>query len=130
MYANSLHGNRDIPGATACYPQSVRSRKACGRNLDMHVTGKSDEGVVSMKRANKGAQLGYSSQPTTGGVRGEKALGQGEFIASGRDWHTEAKSSVDRVAMNARVCKMELVVSRPRQRRGLLMLCLWTMDEI
>jgi hypothetical protein len=24
------------------YPQTVRSRKACGRNLDMHATGKSD----------------------------------------------------------------------------------------
>jgi hypothetical protein len=42
MHANSLHGNREIPGATDCHPQSVRSRKACGRNLDMYVNGKSD----------------------------------------------------------------------------------------
>jgi hypothetical protein len=63
MYASSLHGNRDIPGATDCHPQSVRSRKASGRNLDMHATGKSDEGIVSMKRANKGAQPGYTGQP-------------------------------------------------------------------
>jgi hypothetical protein len=42
MHANSLHGNREIPGATGCHPQSVRSRKACGRNLDMYATGKSD----------------------------------------------------------------------------------------
>ena len=60
---SSLHGNREIPGSTVCYPQTVRLRKACGRNLNTYVTGKSDEGVVSMKRANKGAQLGYSSQP-------------------------------------------------------------------
>jgi len=42
MQANSLHGNRDIPGTTDCYPQLVRSRKARGRNLDMYVNGKSD----------------------------------------------------------------------------------------
>jgi hypothetical protein len=29
----------------------------------MHATGKSDEGIVSMKRANKGAQPGYTGQP-------------------------------------------------------------------
>ena len=42
MHANSLHGNREVPGTTDCYPQSVRSRKASGRNLDMYVNGKSD----------------------------------------------------------------------------------------
>jgi len=42
MHANSLHGNREIPGATDCYLQSVRSKKACGRNLDMYANGKSD----------------------------------------------------------------------------------------
>src|SRR5665647_306267 len=65
MHANSLHGNRDIPGTTDCNPQSARSKKVYDRNLDMHVNGKSDEGIVSMKRANNGTQPVY--RPTTGG---------------------------------------------------------------
>ncbi len=56
MYANSLYGNRDIPGVTGCYPQSARSGKAKGRTLDMYASGKSDGGILSMKRTNKGAQ--------------------------------------------------------------------------
>jgi hypothetical protein len=32
MYANSLNGNREIPGVTGCYPQSARSGKAKGRS--------------------------------------------------------------------------------------------------
>jgi hypothetical protein len=63
MYANSLHGNWDIPGTTGCHPQSVRSRKACGRNLDMHVNGKSDGVILSMKRANKGIQPNIGQLP-------------------------------------------------------------------
>ncbi len=56
MYANSLNGNREIPGVTGCYPQSARSGKAKGQSLDMYAPGKSDGGIVSMKRTNKGAQ--------------------------------------------------------------------------
>ncbi len=56
MYANSLYGNRDIPGVTGCNPQSVRSGKAKGRTPDMYASGKSDGGILSMKRTNKGAQ--------------------------------------------------------------------------
>jgi hypothetical protein len=63
MYANSLHGNREIPGVADRVPRLVRSRKASGRNLDMHAPGKSDGGIVSMKRANKGAQPGDTGQP-------------------------------------------------------------------
>ena len=47
-----------------------------GRTIDIHVLGKSDWDIVSVKRANKGAQP--EEGPTTGGVRGEKVLGQGE----------------------------------------------------
>jgi hypothetical protein len=60
MYANSLHGNREIPGVTVCHPQSARSGKVKGRTPDMYAPGKSDGGIVSMKRMNKGAQ---SRQP-------------------------------------------------------------------
>jgi len=56
MHANSLHGNREIPGVTGCNPQPVRSGKAKGRTPDMYAPGKSDGGIVSMKRTNKGAQ--------------------------------------------------------------------------
>ncbi len=56
MYANSLYGNREIPGVTGCNPQSVRSGKAKGRAPDMYAPGKSDGGIISMKRTNKGAQ--------------------------------------------------------------------------
>ena len=58
MHANSLHGNREVPVVADHASRSVRSRKTCGHKLDMNVTGKSDEGVVSMKRANNGAQPG------------------------------------------------------------------------
>ena len=63
MHANSLHGNREVPGVADQSLRSARSRKTCGHNLDMHVTGKSDGGLVSMKRANKGAQPVYTGQP-------------------------------------------------------------------
>ena len=41
---------------TGCHPQPVRSEKAKGRTSDMYAPGKSDGGIVSMKRTNKGAQ--------------------------------------------------------------------------
>ena len=56
MYANSLYGNREIPGVTGCHPQPARSGKAKGRTPDMYAPGKSDGGIVSMKRTNKGVQ--------------------------------------------------------------------------
>ena len=58
MHANSLHGNQEIPEAIDCNPQSVRSWKACGH------TGKSDGVILSMKRANKGAQPNTIGQPS------------------------------------------------------------------
>ena len=56
MYASSLHGNREIPGASERIPRWLRSEKARGHKPDMHATGKSDTGIISMKRTNKGAQ--------------------------------------------------------------------------
>ncbi len=56
MYANSLYGNREIPGVAGCNPQLVRSEKANGRTPDMYAPGKSDGGILSMKRTNKGTQ--------------------------------------------------------------------------
>ncbi len=54
MYANSLHGNREIPDVAGCHPQPVREGKAWGRTPATHASGKSDGGIVSMKRSNKG----------------------------------------------------------------------------
>jgi hypothetical protein len=44
----------EIPGVTGCHPQPARSGKAKGRTLDMYAPGKSDGGIVSIKRMNKG----------------------------------------------------------------------------
>lgn len=63
MYTSLLHGNREIPGVSGRVPRSVRSGKAIGRNLDMYASGKSDTGIVSEKRMNKGAQPVESGQP-------------------------------------------------------------------
>ncbi len=41
---------------TGCHPQSARSGKAKGRAPGMYASGKSDGGILSMKRTNKGAQ--------------------------------------------------------------------------
>ncbi len=41
---------------TGCHPQPARSGKAKGRTPDMYAPGKSDGGIVSMKRTNKGVQ--------------------------------------------------------------------------
>ena len=56
MYANSLYGNREIPGVAGGNPQPTLSGKAKGRTPDMYAPGKSDGGILSMKRTNKGAQ--------------------------------------------------------------------------
>lgn len=69
----SLYGNREIPEATERVPRPVRSGQAEGRNTDMNATGKSDSGVVSVKRTNKGAQPNITGQPPTESV--EKSSG-------------------------------------------------------
>jgi hypothetical protein len=64
MYASSLHGNREIP---ECNQRSIHETgsvgEGLGRTSDMNASGKSDGGIVSMKRANKGAQPRRSGQP-------------------------------------------------------------------
>ena len=56
MYASSLHGNREIPRVAGCNLRTVRSKKAKGRTFGIYTHVKSDGGIVSMKRTNKGAQ--------------------------------------------------------------------------
>jgi len=59
----SLYGNREILEATERIPRPVWVGQAEGRNPDMNATGKSDTGVVSVKRTNKGAQPEPYGQP-------------------------------------------------------------------
>ena len=79
MYANSLYGNREIPNVTGCYPQSARSGKAKGRTPDMYAPGKSDGGILSMKRTNKGAQPEISGQPPAEFVE-RRPPAEGNFV--------------------------------------------------
>jgi hypothetical protein len=44
------------PRGDRLHPQLARSGKAKGRTPDMYAPGKSDGGIVSMKRTNNGAQ--------------------------------------------------------------------------
>ena len=118
MYANSLHGNREIPGVADRVPRSVRSRKASGRNLDMHAPGKSDGGIVSMKRANKGAQPGIPANHRRSSWR-EGLPAEGNPFSSACARHTEAKGSVERELWIRVVARPELaVMSGTRQWKG------------
>lgn len=104
MYTSFLHGNREIPGATDRLPRLVRSEKARGRTSDMHATGKSDTGIVSMKRTNKGIQPQYDGQPPAESVeRRPVAKGNPEqATASGTQGPRIASSALDRVREAAR----------------------------
>ena len=62
MYGNSMHGNREIPRASASGAdvgrdgKAERSEKVDDRTSDAHVRGKSDGPIVPKKQANKPAQ--------------------------------------------------------------------------
>ena len=83
MYTSFLHGSREIPEATGCIPQPIRLEKARGRKTNMHATGKSDTGIVSRKRMNKGAQPYRDGQPPAESVeRRTVAEGNSEQAAA------------------------------------------------
>ena len=46
MHANPLHGNREVPEATDSLSTIGPVEEGKGRDLNMHVTGKSDGGIV------------------------------------------------------------------------------------
>ena len=48
--------------ATSYYPELVRMGKASGRTPNCYTSGKSDGGILSMKRMNKGEQPNISGQ--------------------------------------------------------------------
>ena len=71
--------------ATNVYPVLVWSEKAYGRTPDIYAHGKSDGGILSMKRMNKGVQPENNGQPPAEFV---EETGQGstfyQFAASHR----------------------------------------------
>lgn len=103
MYTSFLHGNRDIPEATDCLPQPVRLEKARGHTSDMYATGKSDTGIVSMKRTNKGTQPHNGQPPAESVERRPVAEGNPEqTTAAGTQGPHTASSALDRVREAAR----------------------------
>lgn len=104
MPTSLLHGNREIPGATERIPRWVRSEKGKNRTSDMDATGKSDTGIVSMKRTNKGAQPGSNGQPPAESVeRRPVAKGNaGQAPVSGTQGSQGTLSGLDRIREAAR----------------------------
>jgi hypothetical protein len=71
MWGNSMRENRETP-QTPTLDGVGRSKKAKGRNVDMHVCGESDGLIVPTKRANKAgaealaAEFAEGRRPTKG----------------------------------------------------------------
>jgi RNA-directed DNA polymerase len=104
VHKSFLYGNREIPEATGCIPQSVRLGKARGRKPDVHATGKSDTGIVSMRRTNKGAQPHQDGQPPAEFVE-KRPVAEGnpeQATAYGTQGPKDALSGLDRVREAAR----------------------------
>ena len=121
MYASSMHGKT---GRSGDWPSANQAFGPVGagecRTPDMHDSRKSDWGIVSVKRANSSETakvFNLIDRPTTGGVRGEKALGQGEFQASARDRHTEVGSSDECLVWDTRDSSSASAFD-PRQEPG------------
>jgi hypothetical protein len=72
MCGNSMRENRDALQTPARDGRAGRSKKAKGRNVDMHVCGESDGLVVPTKRANKadGYALVAESAEERGSTKG------------------------------------------------------------
>src|SRR5262245_61395691 len=66
MCGSSMRENREAL-QTPTLPSSVgRSKKAKGRNVDMHVCGESDSLVVPTKRANKAGAYALAAESAEG----------------------------------------------------------------
>ena len=79
MRESSMRENREIPAAPAPgrKPWKGRSGKACGRNPDAYVAGKSDRPVVPRKPSNKPGVAASGAEEVEGrGLAEEKTLGQ------------------------------------------------------
>lgn len=99
MYTSSLHGNREIPGATEHVPCLVRSGKVNDRNPDMHAPREVGRGhIVSMKRTNKDVQS-EGGQPSAESVeRRPSAKGNpGRAAMTGTQRPEAVSNALDRV---------------------------------
>ena len=85
-------------------PPRVRSGKVRSRTPDMYATGQSDEGIVSMKRTNKGrGPVERGKLPAESVERRASAEGNsGSATASGTQGSKGASSGLDRVRQAAR----------------------------
>ena len=66
MCGNSMRENREAPQTPARDDSVGRSKKAKGRNVDMHVCGESDGLVVPTKRANKAGAEAWVAESAEG----------------------------------------------------------------
>ncbi len=121
MYTNSLFRNREIPGAAGCNLQPVRSGKAKGRTPDMYAPGKSDGGILSMKRTNKGVQSRHRhDQPPAESVE-KRPAAEGNRVqttVTGTQGLESASNGLNRVCVRKRYIEFYTIGTK-RFRRSL-----------
>jgi hypothetical protein len=66
MWGNSMRENREALQTPTLDSSAGRSKKAKGRNVDMHVCGESDGLVVPTKRANKAGAEALAAESAEG----------------------------------------------------------------
>src|SRR5262245_65764600 len=76
MWGDSMRGNREALQTPTLDSSAGRSKKAKGRNVDMHVCGESDGLIVPAKRANKAGGMRWRRSPQG------KEVDQGERTTS------------------------------------------------
>src|SRR5215475_11337621 len=82
MWGSSMRGNREAL-QTPTLPSSVgRSKKAKGRNVDMHVCGESDGLIVPTKRANKAGAEALAAESAEGRRATKGNAPQAQWLAS------------------------------------------------
>src|SRR5215468_5338013 len=66
MCGSSMRGNREALQTPGLDSSAGRSKKANGRNVDMHVCGESDCLIVPRKRANKAGAYALAAESAEG----------------------------------------------------------------
>jgi len=66
MCGSSMRGNREALQTPGLDSSAGRSKKANGRNFDMHVCGESDGLIVPVKRANKAGAEALAAESAEG----------------------------------------------------------------
>src|SRR5262247_3261265 len=69
MWGSSMRGNREALQTPTLDSRVGRSKKAKGRNVDMHVCGEPDGLIVPTKRANKAGGMRWQRSPQREGGR-------------------------------------------------------------